>query len=224
MSEQRADDNSELQPGATELVKALGQQPEAAQTLHAILRAEVVERAPDSQTMVRLNWSLAQIIGTDAALFLARYLSDSDPDRLLELVDNADAEIELRRMQAFFGRATSDAMRQFDQNPDDWSDLYREVYFDVVRNQWGIYFTIEKFNGERMRIAADPDSLAGLARGIVRALNLIQDPDAVTTKVVHDVADDFSIFADRFGRDEVSGQTAGKDHSETAVEPASVEA
>lgn len=176
-AEERAD---LLSLGAADLQEFLESRPEAVEDVLEIL-ARRLDGEIDSQTWVLVDTALSSYLGRDLAYLMAWALQpDEQMERLHELEQVASPEVMafLGTILGFYGPELERAFLCWNEIPDDWRVLYRDVYYDQLNQRPHIRLRIHKYNGEIVTIEGHGDSILALASSLVLTLRLAAIPDA----------------------------------------------
>jgi hypothetical protein len=185
-----APDDELLERSATELEDFLTTHPDAPEQVLDIVRARLAKPL-DAETWQRLNRSLGDYVGPDAATLLLWSAvvdtDDEDRTRRFERVaaTGRPAATELvRLMRGELSYELQEAWDVMGQLPHNWRTIEREVYSDLVRDRPYLRFTIKKFNGEEATLEGSGDSFLNLTRSFMLALMTLGDRSAYSEGTV----------------------------------------
>jgi len=172
-AEESADEEQQIRQAVTTFLDFLRREPGAAQGLERII-GEHLHR-PDTNTAQRLFNSLSRYAGEDNANFLLSLLMRGvdNPElfaRVGELLGD-EAWAVVRMLSALYSDAIQEAYLIGGENPRAWRTINRQVYYDVISDQWRVTFEIIQYNGERVLYEETATSLLSLADAIVDTLN-----------------------------------------------------
>lgn len=149
------------------------------------------------QTYDTVVEALRALMGPNGAGFVHWYLvsegslglpdeSDSplseDDERLAEAVDEASKRWPgvmwlLRRLHGACGPELRQAIGLWKEDPDDWRNINREVYFDIIRGRYEIRHRIDKVNGDSFTVEGPVGSVIELATSLITTLTMVESTE-----------------------------------------------
>jgi hypothetical protein len=161
---------------------------------------DIVERqlrdGVDERTWSKIAAGLGTYLGDgDAVATLAWVaVADADDRSRMDHVERTAAPTTadvVRKITATYGTEMRDAYALWDQLPNNWRALNRDIYFDMVSGRYLVRVSIDKFNGETSVVEGPPDSILSMTRFLVIALKVVAgSPDAFTREHVVDFLTD----------------------------------
>jgi hypothetical protein len=121
------------------------------------------------------------LFGEQAAYYVHWSFMVRDQPEYRQIAESAApprARALVRRMLVTFGPELDAAFQIWQELPDAWKALNREVYFDVIRGRPYIKLTLEKLNGEQIMLEGTADSILGLARSMLVTLRWVGNADS----------------------------------------------
>lgn len=180
-----------LSEAASDLHDLLEARPQALDQLVKILSRRL-DRQVDSDTFQHLRVSLTSHLGEDPANLLVWVSQVEAPGNRLEQLEKvASPEVMafLRMITALYGPELEAAYSLWNEPPETWRFVYRDVFYDKINQRHYFRLRIEKFNGESLAIEGDADSILGLTSSFIDALNLVDPADSFNTDRVRDFVD-----------------------------------
>lgn len=168
-----------LARAAGDLHAFLETHPEAVSHVLDILRRRLGSEI-NAQTWQVLDASLVNYLGQDLASLAAWTVQPDQGNRLQELEKHASPEVMtfFRTILGLYGPELERAYAVWNELPDNWQTIYREVYYDQLAGRHHLKVRIEKYNGEEMVIEGPPDSILTLASYLILTVRLVGIPDA----------------------------------------------
>lgn len=167
--------------GVDRLQAFLESDPQAEQRVVDILGRRVKGKITD-ETWQIVNDSLSQYFGQDLAYLLYWVVNVEDPrnNRMEEVEKYASPEVMafLRTVVGIYGPDLSEVYAQWNQLPDGWRTIYRDVYYDQLNQRHHLRVRIEKYNGEEIVFEGTPDSILTLASYLVRTVYMVGTREA----------------------------------------------
>lgn len=151
--------------------------PSALHYLLDILKRRLGDKI-DGQTWPKVDASLEHYLGRDLAYFLLWMVQDENGDRV-QLLERHGTPRVISFMRTVLGLYRQELHRAFmvwNELPDDWSMLHREVSYDLIAQRYLLQIRLEKFNGTEVVIEGSPDSLLNLTKGFIIALRAVDNP------------------------------------------------
>jgi hypothetical protein len=102
----------------------------------------------------------------------------------------------VRTILGLYGPDLQNGIALWNEHPDDWRTLYRDVYYDQISERHLVRIRIEKYNGEEITIEGSPDSILNLTSYIVFTLRLVGTPLAFGQESM----DRFAAEVEQFGQ------------------------
>lgn len=205
------EDFAEIQSAASMLGEFLIRDASLEQHIQEIIDRELtLEVTVDTFSL--LGRRLVEYIGDGPAAFLMRFVVEEDPEPLLEpvreleeLEKRDDLILFLRRLRALYGETMWMAFSIWQENPDDWKDVNREVYYDQLREAWTLQLNITKYNGEAMTIKGFASSFLNLATFLLDTLNSVPDRTAIHPLRLEEFRSALEVFEEGFLKEEPGG-------------------
>lgn len=138
-----------LQDGGEDIRRLLASDAHAEDRLFRLLDKRL-EGDFDSETWSRIYKSVTALMGEKGATLLG-WATTVDPTPIEALDRHTPAEVValLRLITATHGAELQSAYARWDQLPNNWRTVGREVHQDLLRNRALITLRVEKFNGRR---------------------------------------------------------------------------
>jgi hypothetical protein len=138
------------------------------------------------------------LVGREALAFLTRLAFLDPDDRPAEITGaglSPEATRFLSRYAALYGTEVSRAWSMWYRRRfgDDWGGLRRDVYRDVQTGEYRVLLQVRKNNGQVVDFEGPPSSVLRFALALVRALNVVNDPEPLP-------AEDVATFIDAVDR------------------------
>lgn len=153
--------------------------PSALHYLLDILKRRLGDKI-DGQTWPKVDASLEHYLGRDLAYFLLWMVQDENGDRV-QLLERHGTPRVINFMRTVLGLYRQELYRAFmvwNEIPDDWSMLHREVKYDLITQRYSLQIRLEKYNGTEVVIEGSPDSMLNLTKGLIIALRAVDNPAA----------------------------------------------
>ncbi len=169
-----------LSEGVAELEAFLESRPEATEDVLEIL-ARRLDGKIDHQTWATVDAALSSYLGRELAYLIAWVAQPEEQmERLRELSGYAapEAMAFLGTVLGLYGPELERAYLCWNEIPDDWRVLYRDVYYDMLNQRPHIRLRIQKYNGETVTFEGHSDSILALASSLILTLRLAGIPDA----------------------------------------------
>ena len=96
-----------------------------------------------------------------------------------------------------YGRWLADANAIWQEQPDDWRRVDRDVFYDQLGSRWILSFTIFKYNGGSITIRGSANSLLNLAEKLLISLNAVPAPEAFSPDRLSTFAAELRAFDQR---------------------------
>jgi hypothetical protein len=207
----QSEELAEIQSAASMLGEFLIRDASLEQHIQEIIDRELT-LGVTVETFGALGRRLVEYIGDGPAAFLMRLVAEEDPEPLLEPVQELE-ELEkrddlilfLRRLRALYGETVWMAFSIWQENPDDWRDVNREVHYDQLREAWTLQLNIAKYNGEAMTIRGSASSFLNLATFLLDTLNSVPDSTAILPLRLEEFRSAMEVFEERFLKEEPGG-------------------
>ena len=168
------DARSLLSQGAEEMHALLQARPRAMEDVLEILGRRLSDGI-GAETWQVLDKSLSHYLGRDLAYFFVWTVQPDQASRLEELQKYASPEVMafFRTVLGRYGAELESALLCWNEFPNDWRTLHREVFYDQINQQPYIRLRIEKYSGEVALIEGNADSILGLTSGLILTLRLV---------------------------------------------------
>jgi hypothetical protein len=164
--------------GLADLTKTLAGDPNEEQViLDAIART--VTNGPESNTLDEGADRLRSLVGPNATVLIVWVFSVDTDDRLAWVEEHGDPSAVrfLRRLGGLYGPELRRSYGVWNELPDSWSNIFREVFFDLVTQQHRIRVRIRKYSGEEVVFEGPPDSILDLTNHMLTTLNYLPSGD-----------------------------------------------
>lgn len=166
-------------------------EPLAAERVTEILGRRL-SGAITEDTWPAMHDSLRQYFGSAELVYLLYWVigvEDPTTHRMQYVEKHASAESMalFRAMVGMYSVELSRAFELYNQPLDAWSGIRRDVYFDKISGSHHLRVILEKYNGERMSIEGDPNSILTLVKSLVELLNAV----GVSDEFNKDISDEF---------------------------------
>lgn len=165
---------------------------------------------PDTYQRVWDIWK--GIFGEDGAYLIHWYfLVREQPDQKehVERLLSPRVGALLRRMLVTYGPELDGAFQIWQEIPDAWKGLNREVFYDMIRGRHQIKISIEKLNGERATYEGTADSILSLTKSMVITLRWVQSADAFTQPAIDSFLEETEPLIAMLKREEGESPMAG---------------
>jgi len=176
---------SSLVAKAAESLRAfLAARPEAPAHVLEILGRRLSGQL-DAETWQVLDTSLSNYLGRDLAYLITWTAIDPDM-RLPEVEKHASPEVMafLRTILGLYGPELGNAFAVWNELPNNWQTIYRDVFFDQITQRHLLRLRIDKFSGEKVVIEGPADSIMNLTTGFIFTLRMVGTPDAFSQEWV----------------------------------------
>jgi hypothetical protein len=153
--------------------------PEATSHVLDILRRRLGSEI-NAVTWQVLETSLVNYIGWDSA-YLASWIVRPDHDERLQVLEKqASTEVIafFRAILGLYGPELERAFVVWNELPDNWCNIHRDVYYDQLLESHHLKVRIDKYNGEAMVIEGPPDSFLALVSYLIFTVRLVGIPHA----------------------------------------------
>ncbi len=143
-----------------------------------------------------LDGSLANYMGRDLAYLFGWVVRSGQADRLEQIEDYASAQVQafFRTVLGLYGAELGEAFAAWNEIPDDWRTLFREVYFDQLAQRHHIKLRVLKYSGDSATVEGPADSILGLTSGLILTLRLVGIPEAFSAEKVDQFMDELNQF------------------------------
>ena len=180
--EASADEEAKLLSQAvTELDAFLETRPMAEQRLQELLDRQLKSGVtPDTWDAV--GDSLTAFVGEEHAQLVAWVLTGDQLQGLQQLEHYASPRVMafLRSLVGIYGQDLSKAYRASGELPQDWSYIYRNVYYDALTDSYLLRLRLEKYNGEEIFVEGDPNSFLQMTELLMGSLIALGSPEVFT--------------------------------------------
>jgi hypothetical protein len=197
-------DEDLLRLGVTDLASRLRQEPEFVSRLRAVFES-VLATPSTTESFQSLASQLSDYVGDNVFSLLMVILTTTSLDEDLrsveevEGVDNLDEIVSLLRwLRALYGTAVYEIYGMWQENPDDWKELDRKVYFDQLAHSWVLSIEIIKYDRDRVKIVGSPTSILNLSRMLLAGLNAITEPSPFLQPRLDLFRTELDTFRDKF--------------------------
>lgn len=166
----------------------LQRDPQAEQRVMAILSRRLNgEISADSWEL--MHTSLSQYFGGEELAYLLYWVVDVEEptdNRIHELAKSAppQALAFLRTVVGIYGLDLSNAYALWNEHPDNWRTLQREVYYDLINQRHHLKVRIQKYNGEETVIEGPADFILNLARVLILTARLVGTREAFSAQSI----------------------------------------
>lgn len=141
-----------------------------------------------------MHASLSQYFTEDLAYLLYWVVGVEDPaaNRMQDVEKYASPAVMafLRAVVGIFGADLSNAFHLWNRVPDNWRNLSREVYYDLINQTHRLKVQIEKFNGEEVIIEGPADFVLNLAGALIYTARLVGTREAFSQESIDEFLDE----------------------------------
>lgn len=111
---------------------------------------------------------LSELVGSKngSSRFLAHLMSEAPDDSDLEAP-------EMRLLRAKYRARIRRSFDRMSEGADDWRFFHREVFRDVIDDEWVIHSTIEKVTGEKLFVSTPISSYVRLVTRMLQSLTYV---------------------------------------------------
>lgn len=179
-------DEEELRlQGIAELQQFVDAHPDAQRRLLAVV-ARRLNGAPDAHTWQLLYRTVSQYVGERSFGLLSWVAMGDEEDRIRTIEESASPEVLalIREVVANHGIEWREAWMVWNEQPDDWRELNREVYYDRITGRTVMQLRIQKYSGEEVLLQGYADSIMNLTKGMLLTLRFAGTPDAFSPTAV----------------------------------------
>jgi hypothetical protein len=172
------EDREQLSRGANDLKETLSKEANAEQAiLDAIGRTVAVD--PGANTLGEGADRLRSLVSEDATRLIIWTMSTDTDQRLAWVEEHCDpsAVAFLRKLGGLYGPELRQSYKVWNELPEGWSNIFREVFFDLVTQQYRIRLRITKYSGDEVVFEGSPDSILDLATHMLVTLNYLPSKD-----------------------------------------------
>jgi hypothetical protein len=209
---------------ADELIARSSQQAEAALEADPELEDELMEltekrlSGPLDPDTYQGFWELLKgMLGEEGAYLVHFYFMAREQPEARTAVEAAASQRVLgfmRRLTVRFAPELDAAFQIWQELPNAWKTLNREVYYDVIRGRHYVRLLLQKLNGEETVIEGTADSILGLTRSFLVTLRWMQSADAFSQGAIDLFLDDAEPLLAMLKREQEgdgAGEVAGSD-------------
>ncbi len=130
-----------------------------------------------------MHTSLSQFFGDENLAYLLYWVvgvENPTANRIEEVAKSAPprALAFLRTVVGVYGLDLSTAYALWNEHPDNWRTLQREVYYDLINQRHHLKVRIQKYNGEETVIEGPADFILNLARVLILTARLVGTREA----------------------------------------------
>jgi hypothetical protein len=167
------EEQQQLISGLADLRKALAETDDDRVILNAIERT--VADVPDATTLEEGADRLRSLVGPDATTLILWVSSTDTDDRLgwVEAHGDPSSVAFLRKVGGLYGPELRRSYNVWNENPESWSNIFRDVFFDLVTQQYRVRIRIRKYSGEEVLFEGPPDSILDLTNHMLVTLNYL---------------------------------------------------
>ena len=167
------------------LDRLLQTRPQAERELLEVV-GKRLEAPIGEKTMEALRIALTNYAGEDVA-FLVLWAAQSDQaSRLVQVEASAPRRVTalVRAIMGLYGAELTTAYNRWNELPDDWSRIDREVRNDLIFERVLLKVKISKQNGEEVVIEGPASSILELTANMVRTCNMVGRADAFALRAI----------------------------------------
>lgn len=160
--------------------------PEALEQVMAIIEKRLRGGlTPESWGL--LESALTHYLGRDLTYLLSWVLQYDQSNRLQELERYAPPSVMhlFRTILSLHGPELEEAYTVWNEIPDNWRTVYREIYYDQLSRRYLLRVRIEKYNGEELTIEGPPDAILTLASYLLLTARLVGVPEVFSENAVN---------------------------------------
>jgi len=193
MSEEDA--GSLLFQTADDLDAYLQAHPESQDSVMDILDKRL-NQGINAQTWSTVHDSLSRLLGEDLSYLVSGVTQPSRRHYMQQVENHAGPQVValLRRISALHGPELEEAVALWNERPDDWRNLHREVYYDRIAGRYWIQLRIEKYGGEEVVIQGSANSILNLTSALLLSVRLVGDAGAFDARTVERFAEEVDAF------------------------------
>lgn len=207
---------AEAQPLIARSAADLDRQLESDERLEGVM-LELLERRlvkPYDPETYQRAWDIWRgLFGEQAAYYVHWTFMVRDQEAHRQVAEDSApprARALVRRMLVTFGPELDAAFQIWQELPEAWKALNREVYYDVIRGRPYIKLLLEKLNGEQIVVEGTADSILGLTRSLIVTLRWVGNADAFSQGGIDLFVDEAEPLLSMLKRqDATSGDGAG---------------
>jgi hypothetical protein len=172
------------QTGET-LDRLLQTRPQAERELLEVV-GKRLEAPIGEKSMEALRSALTNYAGEDVS-FLVLWVAQSDQaSRLAQVEASAPGRVTalMRAIMGLYGAELTAAYTRWNELPDDWSRIDREIRNDLISERVLVKVRISKHTGEQVVIDGPASSILELTANMVRTCNLVGRADSFAPRAI----------------------------------------
>jgi hypothetical protein len=173
----------------------LKHRPQADQEVFETLRKRL-GAAIGVKTFEDVRAGLLATVGDDAAGLLLWAGSGDHADAIAKVEEFASPRVAalVRAVVGLYGPELKLAYARYNELPDDWTRINREIYEDLLNDRLLVKVRIDKQNGDQVVIEGVPHSLLELTANMLRTCRMVGRPGAFTQRTIDLLATEYEEF------------------------------
>ena len=193
--------------------RVLRSRPQADQEVLTII-AKRLGNEIGEKTWEDIENVLGFYLGPDAPALVLWVASDDLADRIAKVEEVAPERVAalVRAIVGLYGPELKLSHQRWNELPNDWFGINREIYYDVVRDRVVIKIRIDKNSGEQVFFEGLATSILELTANILRTCRMVDRPGAFSQPVVELLSQEYEEFLkiSRLSEGESVESTAGE--------------
>ncbi|MDR7521519.1 MAG: hypothetical protein QN168_03545 [Armatimonadota bacterium] len=154
------------------------------------------------KTLGEVHTALSSYLGQDPAYLVAWVTRTDQVNRIAQVEATASPRVAafLRAILGMYGAELAQAYTRWNELPDDWSLITREIRYDLLNERLLVKVLIDKYNGEQVVIEGPANSILELTVNMLRTCNMVGRTDAFAQRTADMLAKEYEEFRTLVGR------------------------
>jgi hypothetical protein len=193
--DQEADPRPSIKETAEAIDAVLRTRPQADQEILAIIGKRLgTEIGP--KTWEILDNAVSYYVGGDALSLVLWVVLADEPDRIAKVTEVASPGVAalVRAIAGMYGAELKLAFQRWNELPDDWVGVNREIYHDVINDRMIVKMRIDKNSGQPVIIEGPSSSFLELTANMLRTCRLVGRPGVFTQRTIDMLLEEFEEF------------------------------
>ena len=159
--------------------------PRRESNIFRLFDRNVVDR-PTPRSWQILWDSVVRYLGKDVGNFVIWAVAPQQTERVadIERRGSSPGASLIRALVSIYGVALERTFDVWNRSLEDWETVTRDLFFDQFAQKHVIRIGIIKYDGGKLSIEGNPDSILTLTSGIIATLRLVGTADAFSSNLV----------------------------------------